>query len=231
MEGITEFLEVRLHLPVNHRKSQVAPVKDVEFLGFQILIGKIRVSMKARKRFKDKVRLLTRRNNPYSMNQVIQKLNEYLRGWISCFRVQEFRQLLRCLDEFIRSRLRSMQLKKWKKPRKFQRMMIRAGFPVVKAKHTWIKMRRWQSVERPVVKFLMNLKWFRSQTFCFSTISPSALPNLGLLADRGAAYLAGTGRSVRRGWGHPPPTGIMFGILSHHCCPKQDRVLFLTLDS
>ena len=163
MDSITEFLEVGLRLQVNRRKSQVAPVKDVEFLGFQILREKIRVSMKARKRFKNKVRLLTRRNNPYSMNQVIQKLNEYLRGWVSYFRVQEFLQLMRGLDEFIRSRLRSMQLKKWKKPRKFQRMMIRAGFPVEKAKRTWIKMRRWQSVDRSVVKFLMNLKWFRSQ--------------------------------------------------------------------
>ncbi len=179
MDSITEFLEVGLRLPVNRQKSQVAPVKDVEFLGFQILREKIRVSMKARKRFKDKVRLLTRRNNPYSMSQVIQKLNEYLRGWISYFRVQEFRKLLRSLDEFTRSRLRSMQLKKWKKPRKFQRMMIRAGFPVVKAKHTWIKMRRWQSVERPVVKFLMNLKWFRGQNLLFLDDFTDRTPKLG----------------------------------------------------
>ena len=179
MDSITEFLEVGLHLPVNRRKSQVAPVKDVEFLGFQVLREKIRVSMKARKRFKDKVRLLTRRNNPYSMSQVIQKLNEYLRGWISYFRVQEFRQLLRGLDEFIRSRLRSMQLKKWKKPRKFQKMMIRAGFPVVEAKRTWIKMRSWQSVERPVIKFLMNLKWFRGQNLLFLDDFTDRTPKLG----------------------------------------------------
>jgi group II intron reverse transcriptase/maturase len=167
MESITHFLEAGLGLPVNRQKSRVAPVSEVEFLGFQILGGKIRVSMAARARFKARVRELTRRNNPYSMYQVIQKLNEYLRGWISYFRVQEFRQLFRNLDEFIRSRLRSMQLKKWKKPKKFQRMMIRAGFPVAEARRTWIKMRRWQSVKRPVVKFVLNLKWFRRQNVLF----------------------------------------------------------------
>lgn len=167
MESITGFLEAELGLPVNHQKSRVSPVKGVEFLGFQILRGKIRVSMGARARFKTKVRELTRRNNPYSMYQVIQKLNEYLRGWISYFRVQEFRQLLRNLDEFIRSRLRSMQLKKWKKPKKFQRIMIRAGFSVTEAHRTWVKMSKWQSIKRSAVKFVLNLKWFRRQNLLF----------------------------------------------------------------
>jgi len=44
----------------------------------------------------------------------------YLRGWVGYFRIQEFRNLFRDLDGWIRSRLRSMQLKKWKNPRKFQ---------------------------------------------------------------------------------------------------------------
>ena len=57
------FLEETLGLPVNRDKSQVAPVKDVEFLGFQLLRGKIRISTEARQRFKDRVRELTRRNN------------------------------------------------------------------------------------------------------------------------------------------------------------------------
>ncbi len=130
IEEITLFLEEELGLPVNKEKSQVALVKDVEFLGFQILIGKIRVSTKARARFKNKVRELTPRNNPHSMYQVIQDLNEYLRGWMAYYRVQEFRKIFGELDGFIRSRLRSMQLKKWKKPKKFQRMMIRNGYTV-----------------------------------------------------------------------------------------------------
>jgi len=47
---------------------------------------------------------------------------------------------------WIRSRLRSMQLKKWKKPEKFQRMMIRAGFNPHESHRVWIKMDKWQSV-------------------------------------------------------------------------------------
>ena len=93
MQGITGHLENNLNLPVNKQKSQVALIKDVSFLGFQIL--------------REKIRELTRRNNPLSMYQVIQELNVYLKGWVGYFRIQEFRILFRDLDGWIRSHLRS----------------------------------------------------------------------------------------------------------------------------
>jgi len=167
MESMTVFLEKTLGLPVNRDKSYVAPAKDVEFLGFQILRGKIRISTKARQRFKNRVRELTRRNNGRSMLQVIRDLTEYLRGWVNYFRLQEFRKVFKELDGFIRSRLRSMQLKKWKKPTKFQRMMVCAGYPVDEAKRTWVRMNKWQSVARRPVRFVLNLDWFRRRGLLF----------------------------------------------------------------
>jgi hypothetical protein len=152
---------------VNQEKSRVAPIKEITFLGFQILRGKIRVSTKAQIRFKDRVRELTRRNNPLSMYQVIQELNNYLRGWVGYFGIQEFKYLFRNLDAWIRSRLRSTQLKKWKKPGKFQRIMIKAGFDPKQAHRVWIKMNRWQSVMRRPVRYVMDLEWFRARGLMF----------------------------------------------------------------
>jgi group II intron reverse transcriptase/maturase len=167
MEVTIRYLEDELGLPVNKEKSRVAKIKDVTFLGFQILRGKIRVSNKARIKFKKKVRELTRRNNPLSMHQVIKELNTYLRGWVSYFGIHEFRYLFRDLDSWIRSRLRSTQLKKWKKPKKFQRIMIKAGFKPQEARRTWVRMNRWLSVKRREVRFVMNLDWFRMQGLIF----------------------------------------------------------------
>ena len=179
MEGTTRYLEEELGLPVNKEKSQVAKVKDVPFVSFQVRAGKIRVSDKARTRFKTRVRQLTRRNNPLSMYQVTQNLNEYLRGWVAYFRIQESQQrLFRDLDAWTRSRLRSMQLKKWKKPRKFQRMMIRAGFQPQEARRTRIKMNRWQSVNRKEVRFVLNLRWFRKEGLFFLHDFTRAHPEL-----------------------------------------------------
>jgi RNA-directed DNA polymerase len=93
MAGMVRYLEEDLGLPVNKEKSQVTEIKEVTFLSFQILRDKIRVSKKARIKFKKRVRELSHRNNQLSMNQVIQELNKYLRGWTSCFRIQEFRKL------------------------------------------------------------------------------------------------------------------------------------------
>ncbi|MCK5133753.1 MAG: hypothetical protein KAR40_16580, partial [Candidatus Sabulitectum sp.] len=71
------------------------------------------------------------------------------------------------LDAWIRSRLRSTQLKKWKNPRKFQRIMIKAGFAPDEAHRVWIKMDRWQSVMRRPVRFVMTLDWFRERGLLF----------------------------------------------------------------
>ncbi|MCU7817258.1 MAG: hypothetical protein KZQ81_19235 [Candidatus Thiodiazotropha sp. (ex Rostrolucina anterorostrata)] len=142
MKGTVAYLEEELGLTVNREKSCVAPIKDITFLGFQILRGKIRVSTKAQIRFKRRVRELTHRNNPLSMYQVIHELSLYLRGGVGYFGIQEFKYLFRDLDAWIRSRLRSTQLKKWKKPGKFQRIMIKAGFNPKEARRVWVKMNR-----------------------------------------------------------------------------------------
>jgi group II intron reverse transcriptase/maturase len=167
MDGIVKYLEDELNLPVNKEKSGVSEVRHVPFLGFQILRTKIRVSSKSRLKFKDKIRDLTRRNNPLSMHQIIQDLNKYLQGWVAYFGIQEFKKLFGDLDGWIRSRLRSMQLKKWKNPHKFQRIMIKSGFKPQEAHRVWIRMTKWQSVHRRAVRFVMNLKWFRKQGLIF----------------------------------------------------------------
>ena len=179
MDGIVKYLEEELNLPVNKEKSGVSEIKQAPFLGFQILRGKIRVSNKSRVKFKDKIWKLTRRNNPLSMHQNIQDLNKYLHGWVAYFGIQEFKKLFGDLDGWIRSRLRSMQLKKWKNPHKFQRVMINSGFKPKDAHRAWIRMNKWQSVHRRAVRFVMNLKWFRKQGLVFLndfTKGPLELP-------------------------------------------------------
>ena len=167
MKGTIRYVEEELGLTVNQEKSRVVSMKDLTFLGFQLRRGKIRVSTTARLRFKDRVRELTRRNNPLSMAQVIQELNRYLQGWVRYFGIQEFKYLFRDLDAWIRSRLRSTQLKKWKNPRTFQRIMIHMGFDPQEAHRIWLKMNRWQSVMRRPVRFVMNLNWFRERGLVF----------------------------------------------------------------
>ncbi len=165
-EGITKYIE-EIGLKVNREKSRVCKFKEVEFLGFQILNKKIKIGSKSRKKMKQKVKELTKRNNPLSMKQIVEELNEYLTGWMGYFQVQEYKRVLEELDWYTRSRLRSMQLKKWKKPRKFQRVMIILGHDVKKSRRTWVKMNKWYSVHRADVKLVLTNKWFRKLGLVF----------------------------------------------------------------
>lgn len=177
MENITRYLEEVLGLPVNREKSVVARVQEVTFLGFQLYRHRIQVSKESLEKFKRRVRELTRRNNPLSMYQAIRELNVYLRGWAGYFRVQEFKQIFGNTDRWIRNRLRSMQLAKWKKPRKFQRVMISRGFSAKEAYRTWVAMKKWQSVYRKEVLFVMSLEWFRDMGLVFLndfTLAPTS---------------------------------------------------------
>jgi len=101
------------------------------------------------------------------MNKIIEELNEYLAGWVGYFRIQEYKTVLKKLDTWIRTRLRSMQLKKWKKPKRFQKMMIRAGYSIDRARRTWVKMNRWSSSWRKEVRRTMHLSWFRRRKLVF----------------------------------------------------------------
>jgi hypothetical protein len=167
MDNVSAYLENVLGLPVNRDKSVVAKMSEVTFLGFRIFRRKIRVSPEAAEKFKHQVRELTHRNNPLSMFAAIQKLSRYLRGWAAYFRVQEFTKLFEEIDSWIRRRLRSMQLAKWKKPRKFQRLMTSAGFSPREARGTWVAMKAWRSSRRKEVQIVLDARWFRKMGLVF----------------------------------------------------------------
>jgi hypothetical protein len=41
-------------------------------------------------------------------------------------------------------------------------MAINTGIPIEEAKKTWVNMKRWKSVKRRIVQYVMNLEWFRN---------------------------------------------------------------------
>ena len=166
-EGMIRYLEGTLNLPVNQEKSEVAKFKDVTFLSIRVSGRRVKISDEAIAKFKRKVKLLTRRNNPLSMHQIITELSQFLRGWIGYFRIQQMAGILAELDVWIRHRLRAMQLRKWKKPKKFQRVMIKAGFDPREAHKTWVNMKTWHSAQRKIVCFVLSPDWFRNLGLVF----------------------------------------------------------------
>ena len=130
-ESITKFITVRLKLKVNEEKSAVSRPWLRKFLGFPFVSmygkTKIRIHVKAIKRFKQRVRELTDRNCGKSLQQVIEQLNQYLRGWWNYYRLTEARYIFKSLNGWIIRRLRCLVWKQWKNPRTKVRNLKKLG--------------------------------------------------------------------------------------------------------
>ena len=115
-DSIEQFLEKRLKLRVNRAKSAVAPCHERSFLGFSFTKGKmlkIKLSPKALRAVKYRIKALSRRSRGVSLDQMIQQLNIYLRGWIQYYRIVETSTTFPDLDSWIRRRLRCFMAKQW----------------------------------------------------------------------------------------------------------------------
>ena len=115
-DSIEQFLEKRLKLRVNREKSAVAPCHERSFLGFSVTKGKvlkIKLSSKALRGVKHRIKAISRRSRGVSLDQMIQQLNTYLRGWMQYYRLVETSTTFPNLDSWIRRRLRCFMAKQW----------------------------------------------------------------------------------------------------------------------
>ena len=131
-------LLAKLRLQVNEAKSTVARATERKILGysFWIAAGKVvkrRVASKALGAMKDRVREITSRSRGRSVIHVINELRGYLTGWKEYFRLAETPRVFRDLDQWIRHRLRALQLNQWKRGKTAFRQLRAMGVDVVTA--------------------------------------------------------------------------------------------------
>jgi len=132
MESVTRFVTERLKLKVNQAKSAVARPWQRKFLGFSFTSEREprrRIAPKALDRFKERVRELTRRTRGVSLQEMVNKLATYLRGWRGYFGFCETPSVLKTLEGWIRRRLRCVVWKQWRRGRRRVGQLIRLGVP------------------------------------------------------------------------------------------------------
>jgi RNA-directed DNA polymerase len=86
-----------------------------KFLGYRFEDGRRYVRSKSLKKFKDKIRLKTRRTRGDSMEKIISDLNPTIKGWFEYFK-HAHHYTFSSLDGFIRRRLRAVLRKQQKRP-------------------------------------------------------------------------------------------------------------------
>ncbi|WP_426731924.1 group II intron reverse transcriptase/maturase [Myxococcus faecalis] len=127
-------LYARLRLRINEEKSAVDRPWNRKFLGYSFWVApgrqvKRRVAPKALEAMKARVREITARNAGRSMAAVMRELKEYLTGWKQYFRRAETPGIFETLDQWVRRRLRQVQLKQWKRGTTIYRELRRRGAP------------------------------------------------------------------------------------------------------
>lgn len=140
MSSVRRFIERRLRLKVNERKSTVARTSERHFLGFHLKRnaedGEVEVllSTRSKERIQNKVRDLTPSQfklnlGGQSLKACIARINMYAEGWMGFFGIctAEVEITLKQTDSHIRRRLRAIQLKHWKRKRTIVKRLVQLG--------------------------------------------------------------------------------------------------------
>jgi len=174
LEHILPFIEGKLFLKVNREKTKVSHVNYVKYLGYSFYIyrgkGRLRIHPKSIQKLKDKIREVTGRSNGMGIEERKTKLNQVVRGWTNYFKLADAKNLLKELDEWLRSRIRMVTWKRWKKIRTRFENLKKTGIKEEQA-WMWANTRKgyWRTAHSPILtKALSNERFKRVGYLSFS---------------------------------------------------------------
>jgi len=130
MRSVRRFLECKLKLQVNEKKSQVHETDRMDFLGFTFKKTKLCWSDKSFREFKRRVKRLTGRSWSVSMDYRLYKLTEYVRGWMNYYGISEYYNPIPEIDPWLRRRIRLCYWKRWRYRRTRIRELTKLGVPL-----------------------------------------------------------------------------------------------------
>ena len=154
-----------LKLQINEAKSAVGSALGRKFLGYALWAAKGRevkcaVAKQPLLDFKARIRQLTRRSGGRSMEQVVQRLRPYMLGWKVYFGLAQTPKVWRELDEWLRHRLRAIQLKQWKRPGTMYRELKALGAAETVARRVAGHSRCWWRNSDRLLKTVLTIGYF-----------------------------------------------------------------------
>jgi group II intron reverse transcriptase/maturase len=116
---VYQILEGQLGLRLHPQKTRIVHITEgFEFLGFRCWRGTQGLHLQPRgravQRVKEKIRYLTRRQQPKRVDQIVALLNRVIVGWGCYFRIGELRRIGKRLDRWILRRLWAFLAKRWR---------------------------------------------------------------------------------------------------------------------
>ena len=164
MASVTRVLIRDLKLVVNEHKSRVVKTNDCMFLGFTFRGTKLRWSERAYQDFRHRVRQLTGRSWGVSMGYRLDKLAQYVRGWMGYFGISDYYRPIPNLDNWLRRRVRLCYWKQWSKVRTRVRKLLALGTSQDQAISTALSSKGYWRLSRTLATHTgMTNEWLASQ--------------------------------------------------------------------
>ncbi|HGQ1702156.1 TPA: group II intron reverse transcriptase/maturase, partial [Streptococcus pneumoniae] len=133
MYSVSRFIEKRLGLKVNMTKTKITRPRELKYLGFGFWKSsdgwKSRPHQDSVRRFKLKLKKLTQRKWSIALTRRIEQLNLSIRGWINYFSLGNMKSIVASIDERLRTRLRVIIWKQWKKKSRRLWGLLKLGVP------------------------------------------------------------------------------------------------------
>jgi RNA-directed DNA polymerase len=162
--SVTRYIERRLKLIVNRTKSKVCEIKESTFLGFTVVKNRIRWTTKSKAKFEARLREITKRTRGISPSDVMEELQQYIRGAVNYYTIGMTYAEARELDGWLRRRIRLYYWKQWGRPRARRRNLLRLGSDR-ETVHMASRSRKgpWRMSQNSKVRAAMNNGWLDQQ--------------------------------------------------------------------
>ena len=173
LASITKFIEKKLGLKVNAEKSKVTRPTQTKYLGFSFWKSpkgqwKPKPHLKSYQKLIRKLKQLTDRSWSISLDNRIKKINYVVRGWINYFRIAKMRQKIIDIDKHLRTRIRVIIWKQWKKITKREKALIQLGVePILAHNVACTRKGYYQICKTTYVQFAINNDRLRKRGLVF----------------------------------------------------------------
>ena len=172
---VYHFLKGKLLLPINRAKSGIRRPVNFELLGhgfvpvykkgvkgqYQLVVSK-----SGWDKFKRKLKLLTKKTDPVSLVERLNRLTQVYRGWLNNYRLANIYTKLKKLDEWLRNRLRYCIWHHWKKIERKRKNLIRLGIEKGQA-FAWSRTRMggWAVAQSPILGTTITISRLRRKGY------------------------------------------------------------------
>lgn len=173
LETVTKFIEKKLGLKVNAEKSKVTRPTQTKYLGFSFWKDakgkwKPKPHLKSYQKIKRKLKQLTCRRKSISLDERIKQINYTVRGWVNYFRIANMKNAIQEIDEHLRTRIRAIIWKQWKKATRKEKALLQLGVKPDIAHNLANTSKGYQLVAKTDwMKFAINIERLRKRGLIF----------------------------------------------------------------